>query len=39
LSLFLSCSGFHLIRLGAFTDFDRDPDESTWSAMVVAQVV
>ena len=39
LSLFLSCSGFHLIRLGAFTDFDRDPDESTWSAMVVAQAV
>jgi SAM-dependent methyltransferase len=39
LSLFLSCSGFHLIRLGAFADFDRDPDESTWSAMVVAQAV
>jgi SAM-dependent methyltransferase len=39
LSLFLSCSGFHLIRLGAFPDFDKDPDESTWSALAVAQAV
>jgi len=39
LSLFLSCSGFHLIRLGAFSDFDKDPDESTWSVMAVAQAV
>lgn len=39
LSFFLSSSGFHLIRLGAFPDFDKEPDESTWSAMAVAQAV
>lgn len=39
LSFFLTCAGFHLIRLGAFPDFDKDPDESTWSAMAVAQAV
>jgi hypothetical protein len=39
LSLLLSSSGFHLIRLGAFPDFDMEPDESTWSAMAVAQAV
>jgi SAM-dependent methyltransferase len=39
LSFFLNCSGFHLIRLGAFPDFDKEPDESTWSAMAVAMAV
>jgi SAM-dependent methyltransferase len=39
LSFFLKSSDFHLIRLGGFPDFDKDPDESTWSAMAVAQAV
>jgi len=39
LSLILSSCGFHLIRIGAFPDFDKDPDESTWSVMAVAQAV
>jgi SAM-dependent methyltransferase len=39
LSFFLSSSGFQLIRLGAFPDFDKEPDESTWSVLTVAQAV
>jgi hypothetical protein len=29
LNLFLECSGFTPIRLGAFPEFDRDPDTTT----------
>ena len=36
LELFLEVSGFRLLRLGAFPDFERDPDETTWTVMVVA---
>lgn len=39
LELFLEVTGFHLLRLGAFPDFDRDPDETTWNVMVVGQAV
>jgi len=39
LSFFLKCSDFHLIRIGAFPEFDKDPDESTWSATAVAVAV
>jgi SAM-dependent methyltransferase len=39
LRFFLDCSGFTLVRLGAFPEFDRDPDETTWSALGVARAV
>jgi SAM-dependent methyltransferase len=37
--LFLEAAGFTLVRLGAFPDFPKDPDESTWNAMFVARAV
>jgi len=37
LDLFLECSGFTPIRLGAFPEFDRDPDETTWNVLEVAR--
>ncbi len=39
LGLFLETSGFRLARLGAFPDFDREPDEAIWNAMLVARAV
>ena len=39
LELFLKISGFQLLRLGVFPDFDSDPDETTWNVMVVAGAV
>jgi SAM-dependent methyltransferase len=39
LHLLLRCSGFSLIRLGAFPDFDADPGETTWNVLGVAQAV
>jgi SAM-dependent methyltransferase len=39
LNLFLECSGFVPIRLGAFPEFDRDPDTTTWNVCAVAQAV
>ncbi len=39
LDLFLECSGFARIRLGAFPDFDRDPDEKTWNVLCLARAV
>lgn len=36
LELFLEVSGFHLLRLGGFPDFEKEPDESTWNVMAVA---
>lgn len=39
LNLLLECSGFTPIRLGAFPEFDREPDETTWNAMAVARAV
>jgi hypothetical protein len=36
ISLFLEVSGFQLLRLGAFPEFDRDPDQSSWNVMGVA---
>jgi SAM-dependent methyltransferase len=32
---FLDSSGFRCRRLGAFPEFDRDPDHTTWNVMVV----
>ena len=37
LELFLEVCSFRLIRLGAFPEFDRDPDATTWNVMVVAE--
>jgi SAM-dependent methyltransferase len=39
LRLLLDCSGLSLLRLGAFPDFDRQPDESTWNVLAVARAV
>jgi len=39
LDLFLAFSGFRLLRLGAFSDVDRDPDETTWCCLGVAQAI
>ena len=37
LKLFLGNTGFDPIRLGAFPDFNQDPDESTWNVLQVAR--
>lgn len=37
LRLLLSSSGFSLVRLSAFPDTDREPDETTWNVVVVAR--
>ena len=37
LHLFLESAGFTLLRLGAFPEFDRDPDETTWNCFGVAR--
>jgi SAM-dependent methyltransferase len=39
LELFLTSSGFTLVRLTAFPDVDRAPDETTWNCLVVAKAV
>ena len=36
IELFLKDSGFRLLRLGAFPEFDREPDHTTWNVMAVA---
>ncbi len=37
LTLFLESSGFTSLRLGAFPEFERDPDEATWNVLGVAR--
>ena len=37
LELFLQSSGFSLLRLGAFPEFDQDPSEATWNILGVAR--
>jgi hypothetical protein len=37
--LLLECSGSSLVGLGAFPDFDRQPDETTWNVLAVARAV
>jgi SAM-dependent methyltransferase len=39
LEQFMEGSGFKLARVGAFPDFDRDPDPTTWNVMGVARAV
>jgi SAM-dependent methyltransferase len=36
---FLARADFTLLRLGAFPELDRDPDETTWNAICVARAV
>jgi len=38
-NLFLECCDFALVRLGAFPEFDRDPDETTWNVLAIARAV
>jgi SAM-dependent methyltransferase len=37
LEAFLAGADLELVRLGAFPDFDRDPDETTWNVLGVAR--
>lgn len=37
LELLLEAAGLELVRLGAFPEVDRDPDESTWNVVAVAR--
>jgi hypothetical protein len=37
IDLLLEVSGFETVRLGAFPDIDREADETTWDAIVVAR--
>lgn len=39
LDLFLRGSGFDLLRLGAFPEFEREPEETTWNVLAVARAV
>jgi hypothetical protein len=39
LELYLHVTGFELVRLGAFTDFDRDPTDRDWNVLTVARAV
>src|SRR5262245_41035468 len=39
LKFFLECSDFAPIRMGAFPEFDRDPDTNTWNVCAVARAV
>lgn len=37
IQLLLSAANFTLLRVGAFPDFERDPDEASWNVLVTAQ--
>jgi SAM-dependent methyltransferase len=39
LDLFLKCTGFERLRIGAFPEFTRDPDENTWNVLVAARAI
>jgi hypothetical protein len=39
LDLFLQCEHFALDHLGAFPDFHRDPDETTWNVLAAAHAL
>lgn len=39
LEFFLQCAGFTMLRMGAFPEFDRDPDETTWNIMCAAKAI
>jgi len=37
--LFLECAGCTLVRLGAFPELHKEPDETTWNVLAVARAV
>jgi SAM-dependent methyltransferase len=37
LELFLSCARMSLLRIGAFPEFDAEPDETTWNVLAVSR--
>jgi hypothetical protein len=37
LELLLDAAGFELVRLGAFPELDREPDDASWSFLAVAR--
>jgi hypothetical protein len=39
LDLLLSCTGFERLRIGAFPEFSREPDENTWNVLVAARAI
>ena len=39
LKLFLQSSGFDPVRLGAFPEFYKEPDETTWNVLQVAKAI
>ena len=39
LRFLLECAGFSSLRLGAFPEFDRDPDETTWNILGVGRAI
>jgi SAM-dependent methyltransferase len=39
LARYLQGAGFDLVRLAAFPDLDREPDDTTWDALGIAQAV
>jgi hypothetical protein len=39
LNLFLESTGFNPTRLGAFPDFEHNPDEKSWNVLCVARAV
>jgi SAM-dependent methyltransferase len=39
IDLLLKASGFEKVRIGAFPEIDRDPDDETWNVMVIAKAV
>ena len=39
INLLLETSGFTILRFGAFPEFEKEPDETTWNIMVAAHAV
>lgn len=39
LELFLDRAGFTLLKVGAFPDFDAEPDSSTWNVLALARAI
>lgn len=39
LNLLLQTTGFKPVRIGAFPEFDRDPDEQTWNVLCAARAI
>ena len=39
LELFLELNSFQLLKIGAFPDFEQEPNENNWNALIVAKAV